>query len=226
MRPVNKGISPYVTISHYGDALEYLIARIGAYCSYCEFPINHVPEVEHVESKNSGGNPTDWNNLLLACKYCNTRKKEHIKLGGRSNWIWPDVDNTFLAFTYQNGIPCLNDTYLSTDPSLHLKAKDMFNALKLDNLPNPKQKDRRWKQRLEAYNSAIESLKDWHDVKGTTYSTQFANTIIRIAKASGFFSIWMTVFSGEIVVRNMLISEIVGTAKNCFDTNSNPIVRI
>lgn len=45
------------------------------YCSYCEFPIPHVPEVEHVVSKSKGGDLTDWNNLNLGCKYCNTRKK-------------------------------------------------------------------------------------------------------------------------------------------------------
>ena len=37
------------------------------YCSYCEFSIPHVPEVEHVVSI-QGGDLTDWNNLNLGCK--------------------------------------------------------------------------------------------------------------------------------------------------------------
>lgn len=45
------------------------------YCSYYEFPILYIPEVEHVVSKSKGGDLTDWNNLNLGCKYCNTRKK-------------------------------------------------------------------------------------------------------------------------------------------------------
>mgnify|MGYP002224548400 CR=1 FL=1 len=55
--------------------MPYLERRIGMYCSYCEFSIPHVPEVEHVVSKSKGGDLTDWNNLNLGCKYCNTRKK-------------------------------------------------------------------------------------------------------------------------------------------------------
>ena len=75
MRPINKGESPYKKINEYKDVLPYLERRIGMYCSYCEFPIPHVPEVEHVVSKSKGGDLTDWNNLNLGCKYCNTRKK-------------------------------------------------------------------------------------------------------------------------------------------------------
>lgn len=44
MRPVDKGESPYNTIKKYQDALPYLGEKIGYYCSYCEFPIKHVPE--------------------------------------------------------------------------------------------------------------------------------------------------------------------------------------
>ena len=63
MRPVDKGESPYNTIKKYQDALPYLGEKIGYYCSYCEFPIKHVPEVEHVVSKSKGGDITDWMNL-------------------------------------------------------------------------------------------------------------------------------------------------------------------
>lgn len=51
MRPVNKGKSPYQKINDYSEALPYLEKRLGGYCSYCEFPIKHVPEVEHIASK-------------------------------------------------------------------------------------------------------------------------------------------------------------------------------
>lgn len=74
MRPVNKGTSPYTPIQEYRDALPYLESRIGIYCSYCGAIIDHAPEIEHVVSKSKGGDKTEWKNLLLACKYCNTRK--------------------------------------------------------------------------------------------------------------------------------------------------------
>ena len=94
MRPVNKGSSPYKTISKYADALPFLEKTLGLYCSYCEFPIAHLPEVEHVSAKSKGGDLTNWDNLLLGCKYCNTRKGDKVTPDNRSDYLWPDEDNT------------------------------------------------------------------------------------------------------------------------------------
>ena len=49
MRPVDKGEEPKEKYSKYQEAEKILEERIGAYCSFCEFPIMHVPEVEHRE---------------------------------------------------------------------------------------------------------------------------------------------------------------------------------
>ena len=43
-------------------------------------------------------NRTDWNNLLLGCKYCNTRKGKKTSLEDVDEYIWPDRDNTALAY--------------------------------------------------------------------------------------------------------------------------------
>ena len=55
MRPVEKGEAPEVTFQTYSDAESYLEERLGCYCSFCEFHISHVPEVEQREAKSSGG---------------------------------------------------------------------------------------------------------------------------------------------------------------------------
>lgn len=78
MRPVNKGQKP-VEYKHYRDAEPYLEQRIGTYCSFCEMDISHAPEVEHKEAKSRGGQELEWDNLLLSCKYCNTRKGIYVK---------------------------------------------------------------------------------------------------------------------------------------------------
>ena len=93
MRPVNKGSSPYKTISKYADALPFLEKTLGLYCSYCEFPITHLPEVEHVSAKSKGGDLTNWDNLLLGCKYCNTRKGDKVTPDNQSEYLWPDEDH-------------------------------------------------------------------------------------------------------------------------------------
>jgi hypothetical protein len=51
-------------------------------------------------------------------------------------------------------------------------------------------------------------------------------TIIRLAKAKGFWSVWMTAFQDDINMRKLLINEFKGTSHNCFDTNTLPIQRI
>lgn len=83
MRPVDKGAAPQKEYKQYKDAEPDLEERIGAYCSFCEMSINHVPEVEHKEAKACGGEELAWDNLLLSCKYCNTRKGTHVGKGDK-----------------------------------------------------------------------------------------------------------------------------------------------
>ncbi|MFZ3172180.1 MAG: HNH endonuclease signature motif containing protein [Carboxydocellales bacterium] len=227
MRPVDKGASPYDRINHYTDAQPYLENRIGIYCSYCELPLRHTPHVEHKESKNSGGALTDWKNLLFSCVYCNSRKLEKIKAGQANLCIWPDNDNTFMAYNYENGMPTLNDSYLSQlGQATYDKAKKLFDIVMLDNVPsNPKDKDRRWKNRVEAYSIAKDLLSDWIVMKETEYKDKTIKSIKNNAIYSGFFSVWMTVFKDEVEIKNKLIDVFIGAAKNCFDANGNPIRR-
>lgn len=52
-----------------------LTTTIGAFCSYCETPVSGLLEVEHAANKSNY--PTfscDWNNFLLSCSACNTKK--------------------------------------------------------------------------------------------------------------------------------------------------------
>lgn len=218
MRPVDKGKSPYDSINDYHDAEPYLTEKIGAYCSYCEFPISHVPEVEHKESKNSGGAITDWNNLLLACKYCNTRKLEYVKKGEAKKCLWPDMDNTFFAYTYEDGMPKVNQAYLKAIGNDALqKAQNLYDAVKLGNIPTVGQKDRRLPKRREALNTAIITFNSWIGVKDSCNEDTFVDSIVELAKAIGFFSVWMMIFKDVPKIREALIEGFVGTKKEYFD---------
>lgn len=227
MRPINKGISPYKNIARYEDAEQYLNERIGRYCSFCEIPIFHVPEVEHKEGKKSGGDKTKWENLLYGCKYCNTRKAQKIKAGEMSQWIWPDKDNTFLAFTYKDGLPKVNEAYLrNISEDVYLKAVSLFNGVCLDFCPkNIRDKDKRWQKRLETLGQAERSGAFWLRIRDTQYRKDGLENILTIAKDTGFFSIWMMVFEDDKEVRNALIDLFPGTAKECFDKDGNAIRR-
>lgn len=231
MRPVNKGASPYTSIQEYRDALPYLESRIGIYCSYCGAIIDHAPEIEHVVSKSKGGDKTEWKNLLLACKYCNTRKSNKTTSENKNDYLWPDENNTELAYTYAGGIPRVNSPILlELDPSGNIaqKAEKLFELVELGNIPAPKDKDRRFKQRIETYTSARISLKKWKKLKETEYKEDSKELIAEIVRSKGFFSVWLEVFKDEPEIKNMLFDIFPGTETRFFDADGNvrPILRI
>lgn len=220
MRPVNKGEAPEQEFKKYQDAEPYLEERLGAYCSFCEMPVNHVPEVEHKEAKAKGGDEIAWENLLLSCKYCNTRKGTVVTKGDKEKYLWPDEDDTFHAFVYDEEIPKLNDEYLqSQGDEIRQRAENLFQLVKLNNIPlTPAVKDRRYAERNEARNNALESKTGWDKVKETADRETYLQMIEMLAKAKGFFSIWMEVFKDDIEVKKTLVAAFKGTKKEyCFD---------
>lgn len=215
MRPVDKGKAPDTEWKQYSDAEPYLEERIGAYCSFCELPIIHVPEVEHREAKAEGGEELAWDNLLLSCKYCNTRKGTTVKRGDKEKYLWPDEDDTYHVFTYDTEIPQLNRGYLDGQPQeIQEKASRLFGLVKLDHVPiRPNEKDRRYQERTEARNCALESRSDWEQVKGSANRKAFLHQIGMLAKAVGFFSTWMNVFQGDQEIEELLVSVFKGTRR-------------
>lgn len=220
MRPVDKGEAPDISFGKYQDAEPYLEERLGAYCSFCEFPISHVPEVEHRISKSKDGDFLAWENLLLSCKYCNTRKGVQVEGGNKEEYLWPDEDDTFHAFLYDTDVPGLNEDYLEKQgKDMKMRAKNLFNLIKLDNIPlHPKDKDRRYRMRNEARNNALECKRSWEKIKETDMKEEYLQTVEKLAKATGFFSVWVTVFQDDMEVKKRLITAFKGTREEyCLD---------
>lgn len=215
MRPVEKGAAPDVIFHHYQDAEPFLEERIGPYCSFCEFPISHVPEVEHREAKGRGGEELAWENLLLSCKYCNTRKSTKVKAGEKEKYLWPDEDDTFHVFSYEDDIPQLNLCYLEQQTDMvKQRARALFQLIRLDHVPcSPKDKDRRFRKRCEARNTALQSKHVWDKIKHTEYADDHLQLILILAKSTGFFSVWISVFRDEEKVREALIQAFRGTRR-------------
>lgn len=230
MRPINKGASPYATICDYAEALPYLEERIGPYCAYGGFRIDHVPEVEHISAKAQGGDETAWSNLLLGCKYCNTRKSQKVTPENCEDYLWPDIDNTAIAYVYPGGVPKINEEILQQlDPSGQMlkKARNLFELIALNHIPEPGKpgwKDRRFKGRIEVYKTATDTLQRWKRMHNQEEQTvkAFLDTTIDLARYSGFFSIWMTVFIEEPVILRALIDAFPGTERTFFDESGRP----
>lgn len=229
MRPVERGNIPLdkngntITFKEYGDARDYLIERVGDYCSYCEMNLDS-PHVEHIQPKSLDVSlEKDWNNFLLACTYCNSNKGDKpINENNLQDYFWADIDNTFRVFIYELDLPPQIFPHLDSQ-----QKKIAQNTLDLTGLDRDEfhekctKKDRRWKKRKEAWDDALSVKEDLIN----NPSEEMQKTIIRLAKAKGFWSVWMTVFQDDSDMRDRLINAFIGTSRVCFDTNTQPIQR-
>ena len=94
------------------------------------------------------------------------------------------------------------------------KARKLFDMLKLGAYPGsetlPTPCDYRWMRRMETWTEA-ERLKNKIDA-----GTADVEEIVRMAKQTGYWSVWFTVFNGDEEVRRRLISDFPGTCSNLF----------
>ena len=227
MRPVERGPRPLamdgapIQFNEYGEARDLLIYRIGCYCSYCEMPRPESPDVEHVQPKK--WNPaltTYWGNFLLACRTCNSIKGDTPV--NVDDFLWPDRDNTWLAFRYQ----CHRGPQAAaqTNSAVEAKAAATIGLLGLDRQPGHpsfSQRDRRWLVRIQTWDVALLSLNRLYTADTPAMRAQ----IVETALAKGFWSVWMTVFESDRDMQRRLRDAFPGTAANCWDIAGNPAPR-
>ena len=219
MRPVDKGAKPPHEYAIYSDAAPELVARLGRYCSYCERRIETHLAVEHVQPKSLLPSLAGtWSNFLLACVNCNSCKgSTPITL---ANYFWPDVDNTLRAFCYlQGGAITPNRALAGT---LEAKAAASLALTGLDRYPSgpglaPNQSDLRWMKRLETWKKAQHALRRLQSNDCIVLREQ----IVATAEATGLFSIWWSVFDGEVDMQRRLREAFPGTHGASFDADEN-----
>lgn len=226
MRPVIKGGNPtdengdVIVFKKYARSRRYLIDRIGEYCSYCERKIEANLAVEHVQAKDS--NPSlalEWINFLLGCTNCNSTKgKKQVTL---SDFVWPDMDNTFNYFAYDDsGIVSIPSNI--TDSNLRRRIQNMLDLVGLQKRP-PKQgtvdwqeaSDRRFEHRIQAWSDANHYMELY---KNSTIDIRqlMIHLIATIVIHQGFWSIWMNVFSNFPEVQVELVNNFSGTNNALF----------
>lgn len=218
MRPIIRGEAPRV-FKKYGEAISDLEKQFGKYCSYCEEKLNVGLEVEHVSPKDlDQDRELDWENFLLACKICNTIKGK--KPTNDDEFLWPDKDNTLRAIEYGDGGLVSVSQGLSDD--LREKAESLINLIGLDRHPGqpsekqPSKRDERFSDREEVWslarlNRGALSRNDSEDLR---------EAVAELAKASGFFGVWMSVFCDDADMRKRIVGRYdKGTMLECFDEN-------
>lgn len=225
MRPINKGQNRG-TFNPYNDAQQPLIAHLGEFCSYCERLIPCGIHVEHKLPKDKyPALKYKWKNFLLACVNCNSSKGS--ALINLCDYLWPDSDNTFRAFTYESEGKVTPSSGFTND--LDKKIEDTWKLFGLNKHPDPtvegfvkpSDKDRRWLHRKQEWETAIKNK----DKLLNNDTSDVREILIERATAKGMFSIWFTVFSDDTDMKRRLISAFSNTDNSSFDATYTPIAR-
>ena len=221
MRPVERGDRPRddqgaeITFESYQQARKALIKRLGEYCSYCEVHLDASLAVEHIRPKKPPGAATtlrdrelDWGNFLLACTNCNSIKGNTDVILGE--YLWPDRDDTFAALSYQ-----LGGIVKAAPGRGRIKANRLIKLVGLQRqVDTAEASDRRWQNRREAWDLAVLSK----DNLAQSPTDHMRNIIIELAKAKGFWSVWMTVFADDSTMCERLLAAYPGTRNKYFVT--------
>ena len=178
-----------------------LLARLGNYCSYCErtgdLHVEHVIPVAH-----RGDLEGEWTNFLLGCANCNGTKQHRNR--SRDGYLWPDEDDTQAVFEYlPDGIVRVRADIPEPDRT---EAENLFNLVGLGRRPtnDPRASDLRWRKRREAWRTAEMARKRIAEGDAPEW-------VVRLAQASGFWSVWMAVFHEYPGVRERLVDAFPGT---------------
>jgi uncharacterized protein (TIGR02646 family) len=212
MRPVDKGDHPLqddgirVVFKSYADAAPYLKDRLGRYCSYCERHISTQLAVEHVSPKSHHPELEKvWENFLLACVNCNSHKSDQLL--ERSECLWPDIDDTFSALTYEASGAV--NVALGLDAVQQAKALVLLALVGLDKPPS---------QASDADYRHRDRLEQWGKAKAAFDLLQSASVLsldlVRekiITLATEGYSIWATVFRADSLMLKALASKYPGT---------------
>ncbi len=235
MRPLDKGACPIdpatgrnKVVTDYDQWRADLIKQIGFYCAYCNMPLSHSLQVEHVIAKNPmPGQPHGlrlaWANMLLACGPCNNAKDNKPMLP--TTHFLPEDHNTYLYF--ETFVPHPDPDAAIVRPKTGLvnpelkQAQDTVDRLKLDNIDRrPDVVDIRWMHRFAAL-QAIAAYRNIFDMakRSPTYNENIAaESIAKMSTSVGFFSLWYDAFADEPKVMEKLIHPdfVPGTAQHYF----------
>jgi uncharacterized protein (TIGR02646 family) len=222
MRPIKRGNSAQPEeFRKYRKAYEFLVSRLGSYCSYCERRIPTGLAVEHIQPKKTYKKLTnDWTNLLLACVNCNSTKKDKNVI--LSDILLPDRDNTFAAFIY-TADGRIKPSSLAVNNGLTKVAQDTLALTGLDKKISDTLNENGKEIALDRISQRKESWLTAQRAKGHIVKQPDNDALkeiaIEAAKQCGFFSIWMTVFENNADMRNRLIDAFAGTRDSgCFDS--------
>ncbi|MDH6374931.1 uncharacterized protein (TIGR02646 family) [Paenibacillus sp. PastF-3] len=222
MRPIIRGAAPTdakgakIIFNHYSEARGHLKLSIGPYCSYCERRLEYGVQIEHIHPKSRRPDlELEWTNFLIACPNCNPIKNDKPII--IEDYVWPDLHNTYLFFTYFEGFVFASKT------SDIKKAQAMIDLIGLDRITindpliDGTQTDERQLYRFETW----ELAKRYYNQLLENDTEEKRGNIIDLAIARGYWSVWMTIFKDDDDMLDRLINAFSGTNYHYFNKHQN-----
>jgi hypothetical protein len=247
MRPVVKSVrtdaitGTPLEIKPWGDAKPNLIIELGSHCSFCEKSgTRSAFHVEHIHGKGclnaTGIKIYDamkyrWDNFLIACVNCNSVKGDKDVVLHAP--FLPHTNNLLHYIKVLKG--GLIRIRLGITGNDLIRTQAFIDLIGLDRVPGHPQfssKDDRWDERLEAYDIAERYHRKYTSLPPETD----IETIVTLAKSTGFFSAWYEIFKGQNSVIDalingytpaggVLINAFPATHQASFDSTANYITR-
>lgn len=219
MRPVHKMEVPVPgNFDHHDHARGELERRLGRYCSYCERAVFSSLAVEHIQPRKHHPKAVadTWANYLLACSNCNSCKLATDV--NPSSVLLPDRDNTIKAFDLApDGSLLVNPQLNPQVTALAQATLDLFRlgtrVRDVKDLNGNLVENDRIDDRMDMLTQASLARTTWSE---NPTPAQMAS-IVKSAKNSGFFSMWMLAFNDVPEIRAEFIKEFTGTSRDCFD---------
>lgn len=215
MRPVDKSFKTGKDriFKPWNKAKIYLVQELGSFCSYCEKPVNRSSlHIDHVLAKGirleSGEFKYDdlrydWNNFLLICSNCNSIKSN--KDVSLIEPFFPHKNNlVHFILVCDGGLIKIKDGLSAVNKEKTQKFIDLVGLDREPDHPEYSVFDDRWENRLEAVDTAKRFYKKYTSLPPETD----IETIIKLAKSSGYFSVWYYQFMNHKEVLKSLIKGI------------------
>lgn len=228
MRPLTN-VSTGPKLRSHKLAKPALVAAMSEYCAYCERQAEAMHlHVEHIKPQISHERLSlVWGNFLLACTSCNTYKRHYQKANRQSGVLrkqaWPHLDNTFSAYSYDlHGRVHVSPALAGAQRLMAQKTLEMAG---LDRTPASAVG---YKKVSQAYDISSRRNRAWGKAEAALVAYQQNPTdvqrksLVNHAEDTGFFSIWMHIFSAYPVVKKSLIDAFKAVSTS-FDPNGNPV---
>ena len=201
-------------------AIPHLKLATGSYCHFCEMKVTNALAIEHIKPQTHFPRlQNQWENFLLICNYCNSEKLAMIPKNYRTDYFWPHLNNTLLAFDFNFTANVIPNTKL-TNPVDIDRANRLIALYGLDKRTSSDgSPDPRWVERAKALYLAINRKSEYLSGRATL------DAIVDFAVATGFFSVWLKIFDNIPVVRAALINcpDFKIPINECFDAALMPM---